>query len=165
MPKTISPRLMRRIFSLFLSLLILSIFFYVPGRLNLLQHSWVLFRWQVLPPKLTDLNISELLGDQLIAFLGIFVFGVVCVSFGLFILKSLGIANKLKLVGIFDWMSFMGTAFLLGQGTLALIFILLGGYARLNLYFVIPILVICFLVGIRSLFVFTKSIPLQPVMS
>lgn len=132
------------------STLCISIFVYFPGRVSYIHWS-NLRDLPIFTEKLGRLSATSYVVNLLLAFMGIVIFSLSCISLGSFLAKYIGIDSRAGLTTSLSGLAQFATKFLLGQGIFSLIFLTLGGMYKLTPLTIVIILVIGFLPGLYPL--------------
>lgn len=153
----LKPKTLGYIFAIWLQLM-LVFFFLSPARFNLVQYTQI-YDWQKSFLKFTRINLPVFLGQQFAALFFILIFSIISVCLGSAILQSLQVITNYRISKLLDFLTILASAFLLGQGTLAAVFLIIGSYSNLSTPIILLVLTVSLLSGIWPIRVLLKSIP------
>jgi hypothetical protein len=138
------------LFLLVWAILCVLFFIGVPGKVSYVQWS-NLELWQLLAAKLGRLSPASDLFNLLRSFTGMVIFSLACTSLGAFVTEKLKIPNISLPSNVHAGLASLATAFLIGNGIFSLIFLVLSGLFQLTPAYVILLLLIGGLLGVRQM--------------
>ena len=145
----ISKSSMGKPFLIFWAVICIVAFMWIPGRVTYVQWS-NLADWPLLAGKIQRLNLLQDILSFLLAFTGVTIFSLACLSLGSFVLHRTRIDRAFESKTELSGLTLAATGFLIGHGIFSVVFLTLGILYRLTPFLVILVLVVSFLVGIKT---------------
>jgi hypothetical protein len=125
-------------------------FVWIPGRVTFVQ--WAnMADWPFLAEKLHYINAAQYLLHLILAFLGVSIFSLACLSMGSGVLYKTRVDHSFESNNRLSGLAFAATGFLIGHGIFSVIFLTLGALYKLSPLIVVVVLAAGFLTGIGTL--------------